>query len=201
MKILLQPIKFCLMSILCLLVISIHVSGQSDKQPPKPAAKPAPAKQSDKSIIDSLQALIENQYVRIDLLDSLLETEKQTTDDLRNQVIRIDEYRKKLESNINSFKGENLKLNQSNRILIVFNALVALLLIFSLVFFVRRIGRKQTGNLANGNNIPDKGSEKLKFTSVDDKLHQLERLGKLREKALLSEEEFLAEKQRILGKH
>jgi hypothetical protein len=50
------------------------------------------------------------------------------------------------------------------------------------------------------NNIPEKGSEKMKFTSFDDKLQQLERLGKLREKALLSEEEFLAEKQRILGR-
>ena len=182
---------------LCLVMLQLTVAAQANKTD---AAKPAPAKQSDKSVIDSLQQVIEGHYIRIDTLDSLLEAEMQTSEDLREQVIRIDDYRKKLEDNINTFKSENLKLNQSNRILIVFNSLVAVLLIISLVFFIRKIGRKKSTVNALTNNIPGKGTDKLKFTNFDDKLQQLERLGKLREKALLSEEEFLIEKQRILGK-
>lgn len=183
----------------CLFLVILHVSAAAQAKK-ETAAKPAVAKLSDKEVIDSLQQVIESQYVRIDTLDSLLEAEAQTSEELRDQVIRIDDYRKKLESNINSFKGENLKLNQSNRILIVFNSLVAVLLIISLIFFIRKIGRKRTMTNNTTNNIPGKAGDKVKFSNFDDKLQQLERLGKLREKALLSEEEFLIEKQRILGK-
>ena len=87
--------------------------------------------------IDSLQVVVDTQHTRLDSLANLLENERETTADLREQVIKIDDYRKKLEGNVDSFKGENLKLNQSNRILIVFNSLVAVILPlwFSTIFF------------------------------------------------------------------
>ena len=134
MNTMLQMIRKSFNTGLILMMLMSVVNGQSTKQPAKQPEKTTPVKQSDKSIIDSLHTVIESQYIRIDTLDSLLETEKQTTEELREQVITIDDYRKKLEANINSFKGENLKLNQSNRILIVFNSLVAILLIISLVW-------------------------------------------------------------------
>ena len=118
-----------------------------------------------------------------------------------DQVIRIDDYRKKLEANISSFKGENLKLNQSNRILIVFNSLVAVLLLVTLFYFLRRMGkRKPSGSSATAQELAAGGSGPIVFTSFEDKLQHLERLGMLKEKGLLSEEEFLIEKQRVLGK-
>ncbi|MDQ3051151.1 MAG: hypothetical protein M3Q95_09730 [Bacteroidota bacterium] len=150
--------------------------------------------------IDSLQQVISMYVGKLDSLDAVLETERVAAADLREQIIKLDDYRKKLEGNVDSFKGENLKLNQSNRILIVFNSLVAVLLIISLVFFLRKIGRKKATIEPVSTPLNGRKTEQIKFTSFEDKLAQLERLGKLREKDLLSEDEFVVEKQRILGK-
>jgi hypothetical protein len=140
------------------------------------------------------------QNAKLDSLDNILETERLNTADLREQLIKLDDYRKKLEGNVDSFKGENLKLNQSNRILIVFNSLVAVLLITSLVFFLRKIGKKKNEPAVLNTPSGGKLNSQVKFVNFEDKLAQLERLGKLREKQLLSEEEFIVEKQNILGK-
>lgn len=150
--------------------------------------------------IDSLQEVVSLQIVKLDSLDSIIEAERQSSADLRDQLIKLDDYRKKLEGNVDSFKGENLKLNQSNRILIAFNSLVAVLLIVSLVFFLRKIGKSR--KIPPVVNTPSGGkqTEQVKFATFEDKLAQLERLGKLREKELLSEDEFIVEKQKILGK-
>src|SRR4030095_12146048 len=110
-----------------------------------------------------------------DSIDSLLDNEKQVSADHREEIIKLDDYRKKLESNVNSFKGENLKLNQSNRILIVFNSLVAVLLIISLIFFLRKIRRPRSSPPALNNNNRNKSGEQVRFTSFEDKLLQLER--------------------------
>lgn len=162
-------------------------------------AQPVSKKQAEKMYIDSLQTVIIMQTAERDSLDNLLEQERAVTADLREQVIKIDDYRKKLEGNVDSFKGENLKLNQSNRILIVFNSLVAVLLIISLVFFLRKIGRKKNETVLPTAPVVKKQNDQVKFLNFEDKLAQLERLGKLREKELLSEDEFVVEKQKILG--
>jgi hypothetical protein len=174
-------------------------------QKPKAAAtkdigvKASVRQTADKLVIDSLEQVIDGKNSSLDSLDALFEAEKLVTADLREQLIKLDDYRKKLETNVSSFKGENLKLNQSNRILIVFNSLVAVLLIISLVFFLRKIGRQKNAPSPSGS-VAAKPGEQMKFTSFEDKLMQLERLGKLREKELLSEDEFMVEKQKILGK-
>ncbi|HMT28462.1 MAG TPA: hypothetical protein PKD91_04205 [Bacteroidia bacterium] len=172
----------------------------------KPVVKATPAKatpriSTDKQIIDSLETELEVLNARILIKDSLYQAEKFTTADLRDQVIKLDDYRLKLEGNLNSFKGENLKLNQSNRILIVFNSLVAVLLVISLVFFLKKLGAKKK---PSGSGMSETASGiktgSGSFITLEEKLQQLERLGKLKEKGLLSESEFLTEKQQILGK-
>ncbi|MBL0340982.1 MAG: SHOCT domain-containing protein [Bacteroidetes bacterium] len=169
--------------------------------------KTAPARTSllkiniDKIKIDSLEAELEDLKVKLDISDSLFDAETFVTADLRDQIIKLDDYRKKLENTIDSYKGENLKLNQSNRILIVFNSLVAILLVISLVFFLKKIGSGKLPKANGANEFSNNPTgNKISALSLEDKLQQLERLGKLREKGLLSESEFLAEKQNILGK-
>lgn len=183
--------------------ISIPVFSQTN--PPKAkinvVPKSAPKVNYDKLKIDSLEMEIGILQSKLLFADSLYQAEKFTTADLRDQVIKLDDYRLKLEGNVNSFKGENMKLNQSNRILIVFNSLVAVLLIISLVFFLKKLGSKKPseGNVKSDSTDPLKPTGGS-FVTLEEKLQQLERLGKLREKGLLSESEFLAEKQQILGK-
>ncbi len=181
----------------CLILVNGVYAQAPDSRIPSRTALSRLALEAE---IDSLQQVIIMYTGKLDSLDAMLESERTAAADLREQIIKLDDYRKKLEGNVDSFKGENLKLNQSNRILIVFNSLVAVLLIISLVFFLRKIGRKKATTEPVSNPINGKKTEQMKFTSFEDKLAQLERLGKLREKDLLSEEEFVVEKQRILGK-
>lgn len=159
---------------------------------------------ADKMAIDSLKMVVENLEISFRNADSLYKAEKFVTADLRDQLLKLDDYRKKLESNNQDFKGENLKLNQSNRILIIFNSLVAVLLVITLVFFLKRLSRKKADTIAesdsNTETTANEPASNTRFASFEDRLMQLERLGKLREKGLLSEAEFVAEKQKVLGK-
>lgn len=183
-----------------------HVTGQS-----KPAYKKSSVQSralkinmEQQLIIDSLTLVIDDLNGSLVKSDSLFQNEKLVSADLRDQLLKLDDYRQRLEQNNDSFKGENLKLNQSNRILIIFNSLVAVLLVVTLVFFLKRINRKKAADtdVNPGNEQPSKKEPPVatRFAGFEDRLMQLERLGKLREKGLLSEEEFIAEKHKILGK-
>ncbi|MBK6641368.1 MAG: hypothetical protein KBH11_13275 [Bacteroidia bacterium] len=187
---------------ICLLILSVAGNGFAQVKPvAKPTKNIVGRSESSQKIIDSLELKIAQLEAGSIQLDSLFKIEKLTSADLRDQVIRIDDYRKKLEANINSFKGENLKLNQSNRILIVFNSLVAVLLLVTLFYFLKRIGKKKNAPASDTTNEagqPSSGA--INFGTFEDKLQHLERLGALKEKGLLSEAEFLLEKQRVLGK-
>ncbi|HEX5003146.1 MAG TPA: SHOCT domain-containing protein [Bacteroidia bacterium] len=151
-------------------------------------------------IIDSLDRVIVNRNATISKADSALRAERATGNDLRDQLITLDEMRKKLEANINTYQGENLKLNQSNRILVIFNSFVAVLLIVTLVFYLRKINKKAVTEPSANAASQTKKPQVSVHASFEDKLQQLERLGKLREKGLLSDEEFLFEKNQVLGK-
>jgi hypothetical protein len=157
--------------------------------------------EEDKITIDSLQNVILSLAATNQKLDSLYEQERLNSASLQDKVLKLETYRQKLEGNVSSFKGENLKLNQSNRILIVFNSLVAILLLVTLVFFLRRMGQKKTVTSDSQMvTVLDKVEGPVRFVNFEDKLQQLERLAKLREKGLLSEEEFNSEKHMVLGK-
>ena len=153
------------------------------------------------NIIDSLDGLIAEQKIKIGKLESSLEQEKASADEMREKLAALDEEKKKLESNVDAYQGENLKLSQSNRILIVFNSFVAVLLIVTLVFYLRKMNRKPVSVVGNSTaSKPVAVSNHSVHASFEDKLQQLERLGKLREKGFLSDDEFLSEKNRVLGK-
>lgn len=154
---------------------------------------------TDKEMIDSLNSRIAGLEQQVGALESSLQKEQTVSAELRDEMIKLDDYRKKLEQNVATFKGENLHLNQSNRILIFFNAMVAVLLLVTLVFFLRRLGRKGIGHnhtIAK----PVNSASPPPAQNFEDKIALLERLGRLREKGLLSEEEFLVEKNRVFGK-
>lgn len=198
-----KRIKQIVLVMLLMGMVSNVAISQTSKPPAKKPARTQPAVKTENTryIIDSLELVVGELLREKNRLDSLYITEKLASAELRDQVIRIDDYRKKLEANISSFKGENLKLNQSNRILIVFNSLVAVLLLVTLFYFLRRMGkRKPAGANSTVQDAVSGGSGPIVFTSFEDKLQHLERLGMLKEKGLLSEDEFLMEKQRVLGK-
>ncbi len=105
-----------------------------------------------------------------------------------------------LNTRLSQFKEHNLKLDQSNRILIVFNSIVGFLLLITLVWFVRNLGKKKSSVMPETKNTADKGSNAVNsLRNIESKLEQLERLNRLREKNILTEGEFENEKRQILG--
>lgn len=195
--------KITVRSLLCLLIVGcILLPATTSAQ----NSNRSTGMQAIVSIIDSLEAINVDLTAKLRTSDSLLDVEKLTTAELRDQVLVLEEYKKKLEATKTDVEDENLKLNQSNRILIIFNSVVAVLLVITLVFVIRRAGRKtlsvhtaikpEENRSSPGN--PSTASNK--FASFEDKLAQLEKLGSLKEKGILSDEEFQSEKQRILGK-
>jgi hypothetical protein len=151
------------------------------------------------SIIDSLDQVIACQNQKLQQSDTLLAVEKRANAALKQQVSSMDSQRKELETDVTEYQGENLKLSQSNRILIIFNSFVAVLLIITLVFYLRKMNRRPVSEpMITGKTVTNHAT--AVHASFEDKLQQLERLGKLREKGFLSDEEFLAEKNQILGK-
>ncbi|MEO5569994.1 MAG: SHOCT domain-containing protein [Bacteroidia bacterium] len=133
--------------------------------------------------------------------DSLIE-------EMDAKVLKMQNINNDLEKKLTSYKGDNLKLDQSNRILIIFNAIVGILLLTTLVWFLRNIGKKKSpdkNKTAPGNEISITSNNKFQTVSKNDnqffdaKLEQLEKLGVLREKGILNDDEFNRQKQQILG--
>lgn len=154
------------------------------------------------SVIDSLMASSDSLTNLHHHTDSLNKAVMLDNTELKERLATMENERISLEANNTEVTDENLQLNQSNRILIIFNSVVAILLVITLVFVIRRAGRKTAPRPANTPSSPSvstSSSQNQRYSSLEDKLTQLEKLGALKEKGILSEEEFLTEKRGILG--
>ena len=162
-------------------------------------------KSKDDEMIDSLTSLVEeyglifeNQKLLRIKNDSIIRTLDSQLNIHKSEI-------NNLEIKNSNYKGQNLKLDQSNRILIIFNSVVGVLLLATLIWFLRNIGKKKSVAGKNKNTISNFGEMKSGIINDDgyenlgQKLEQLERLSKLKDKGVLSEEEFNRQKQQILG--
>jgi septal ring factor EnvC (AmiA/AmiB activator) len=171
-------------------------------------AKPAAAGKNIKKMeaeIDSLNGVITeyktayaNAVAHYKQSDSIINS-------LDEKLSKLEHSNNDLQKKLSNFKGENLKLDQSNRILIIFNSIVGILLFSSLIWFLRNMGKKKAASqtsihssngLASANESPVAVANPQYF---DSKLEQLEKLGKLRERGILNEEEFNRQKQQVLN--
>jgi chromosome segregation ATPase len=150
------------------------------------------------SEIDSLAMVVMNLQSQINSLNKIISNKDMTIAGLDTLVGKQKTEIQELSKELNEYRSHNLKLDQSNRILIVFNSIVGFLLLVTLIWFVRNLGKKKsaakpasatvTGNTGSASGIRD----------VETKLEQLERLSRLREKGILTEEEFNFQKQQVL---
>jgi len=152
--------------------------------------------------LDSLQLLLDEAFAINEQLDEKVVAQESRISDLTSQINKLDKEKNDLTTQADGFYSDNLHLNQSNRILIAFNFLVGVLLLITLIFFLRRIGKnKQIENIESSNN-EFKPSVVKNFnnvhTSFEDKLDQLEKLGKLKEKGVLTDDEFNVQKRSLL---
>jgi len=128
---------------------------------------------------------------------------------LKEQLAKQEESAGKMEKFVAIYKSENLQLDKTNKILIIFNCLGALLLLLSLVYIMsgRNKSKSNKAVINTEASTPNPTTTILAAQtteangsdfSVEDRLIQIERLARLREGGLLTTHEFEKEKERIL---
>ena len=154
-------------------------------------------------MIDSLTSIIDkyestelasnNELAKKDSVINLLKME------ISRQQHTADDFQAKSAN----YKNENIKLEQTNRILILFNSLSAVLLILALLWVLKSPNNKKSAPA--GDYILVKRTEFTEVNSVNEpnadmeqKIERLERLGNLKESGILTDEEFARQKQEIL---
>ncbi|MEP7171122.1 MAG: SHOCT domain-containing protein [Bacteroidota bacterium] len=158
--------------------------------------------------IDSLNIVITHAKENYDRVAKINKGKDSLIDELDARTLKTQALNNVLVKKLSDYKGDNLKLDQSNRILIIFNAIVGVLLLTTLIWFLRNIGRKKSpekNKLVSKDenspplNIKSQASAKNDHQYFDIKLNQLEKLGVLKAKGILNDEEFNRQKQQILG--
>lgn len=154
---------------------------------------------------DSLQKVVESLNRELDQADSLINAQSVEIMVMQEQAAKKEESANKLEKFIDIYKSENSQLNQTNKILIIFNCLGAVLLLLSLVYIMSGRNKSRRSdttvpNMAPVSQLPSIETPVAGKTAVgvEDRLIQIERLARLREGGLLTSGEFEKEKERIL---
>lgn len=190
-------------------LFSLQVFAQKNKN--TMITKPEPVTYTRKEyaqIIDSLYNVILEYRAGWQKAQGIIHSRDSSISEMRQKMEQMQAKIGVLETKNSDFKGRNLKLDQSNRILIIFNSVVGLLLLITLVWFLRNIGKKKSADKHKAIS-PFESTSTTEISSVtpaqtnhryfENKLEQLERLGKLKEKGILNEEEFNNQKQQILS--
>jgi hypothetical protein len=180
------------LSICCLLLMPFLGHSQMYKE-----ANQVPQLQRD-SLVGALNA-------ELDQADSLLNAQSIELQILKQAADRKEESLRKMERFVEVYKSENQQMNQTNKILIIFNCLGAVLLLLALVYIMsgRNKARRPQTSVPPVPPTPYPMVTETPVASrtemgVEDRLIQIERLARLREGGLLSTIEFEKEKERIL---
>jgi hypothetical protein len=171
-------------------------------QATKPESKPRiwinPAIKKMQAQIDSLNTVIseyKSSYEKSSLQNKVKDS---FMEEMNQKMLVLQNQNNDLQRKLSNYKGENLKLDQSNRILIIFNSIVGVLLLSTLIWFLRNIGKKKSAEKNKSDTTSVIAAEvkpplpqKNEHQYFESKLEQLEKLGKLKE--------FARQKQQILG--
>ena len=184
-----------------LVFLSITVVAQAANPIPiRVIVKPSNAFATDNyyvnknKIIDSLtNVLLRVEQSKDSLNESLLacKTQMRKLDELNNS---FEQENNNLKKHLNGALGDKLQSTHTSTVLFIFNAIVALILLVTLIWiFLRKKNEMSSGEYA-------RNETSLGLSEVfDNRFERIEKLGGLRDKGLLTEEEFNFQKKQILG--
>jgi hypothetical protein len=143
--------------------------------------------------LDSINAAVIQLRGYNDSITNLLHEETVKLEDLRKVNKQLSETNENLNTEIETIKGEKLQTSHTSSILLIFNIIVGLILLVALIWMYNR---KKSGSESEDEAFPQ--STPIR-DQVEAKLDRIEKLGKLRDKGLLTEEEFQIQKRQILA--
>jgi len=144
-------------------------------------------------LLDSLFSLQVRTSQNEENYRTTIQVEKVKFDELSEQFRSLQEEKKKLTAALEESKGDTLQSSHTSSVLFVFNIVVALILLIALVWMFS--SRKKAERVIRGSAI----NSAVSTESLDYRMDRIEKLGSLREKGLLTDEEFSLQKKQILG--
>ncbi|MBK7964890.1 MAG: SHOCT domain-containing protein [Bacteroidetes bacterium] len=104
----------------------------------------------------------------------------------------------KLKESLKDAQGDTLQSNHANSILFIFNVIVGIFLLIALLWMFTK--KRNDGDDKNNDDTPRrKNSKSGQDENFEHKLDRIQKLGNLRDKGLLTDEEFNLQKSQILG--
>ncbi|MEO5570815.1 MAG: hypothetical protein ABIS37_07795 [Bacteroidia bacterium] len=159
--------------------------------------------QEDKFINDSLKIMIinfdslfQNQLSQSKFKDSVIEK-------ISHQTAILQTAFNDLRQRASDYETLNFQIKKNNFVLVIFNSFVCLLLFIMLVRYLFRSYKKKSSGITNHNRDLVRTFYNSSDVSPQDRinynLQQLEKIGKLRELGVLTDDEFRFQKIRILS--
>ena len=147
-------------------------------------------------LIDSLS--IENLLLKEqnDSLLLLINNEIGRSQEIEQETAKLKETSENLNKELELTRGSQLQTSHTSSILLIFNVLAGIILLVALVWIFYR---KKTDHATAGQTAETINKPRIITDHLDKKMERIEKLGKLRDKGLLTEEEFQFQKKQILS--
>lgn len=162
---------------------------------------------SQGKLIDSLSEALVTLQGKHDSLLSGSVTGNSYVQTLQNELRNVTGEKSVVQNELDQIRTDKFILARRNMILLYFNVGVAILLLGALVFTLLSFRKRKT-RLPSQEDLPvfkprpvtgfSSSVPRIAMDAYDSKLEKIEMLGKLREKGLLTDEEFMAQKQQLL---
>lgn len=147
-------------------------------------------------IIDSLVKTMDQIRVQQDSMRRMLKQQSAAVEELTAGNLKLQEENTRLKEQLADARGDNLQSSHTSSVLFVFNVIVGVFLLIALLWmFMRRKGddREESPASVTGARKP------VVEGNFENKLERIQKLGSLRDKGLLTDDEFNLQKQQILG--
>ncbi len=148
-------------------------------------------------MIDSLGAMIVEMESREDSLYRALSSQNEKISDANTEIEALKAGNAELKLQLEDAQGDNLQSSHTNSILFIFNIGVGIFLLIGLIWmFMRKKGDAESDEQPARN---DRRKVSNANENFDHKLDRIQKLGNLRDKGLLTDDEFNLQKRQILG--
>ena len=162
-----------------------------------PVKNIAPAFDRRALLIDSLGAMIVEMESREDSLYRALSSQNEKISDANTEIEALKAGNAELKLQLEDAQGDNLQSSHTNSILFIFNIGVGIFLLIGLIWmFMRKKGDAESDEQPARN---DRRKVSNGEDNFDHKLDRIQKLGNLRDKGLLTDDEFNLQKRQILG--
>lgn len=161
-----------------------------------------PADPSRRSVmIDSLQNTMMLLFAKKDSLLTITRQQASQQQAMQAQLIRLSEENKNLNKELDNANVDRLQSSHTSSVLYIFSVLIVIMVLVALVWMMskKKIREPEKVVVANGYSRNGTIEVTAAVPAFDHRLERIEKLGNLREKGLLTEDEFNSQKKQILA--